>query len=103
MTNLAFDEDRDLALAQPSGLVKTAAALSLVGALLGGTAALQLSSVVTRMHGPPIWVICTVYGGIFLAPILAFAAAKLYRLAPWAPLTVVLVGGLATLLGLGQL
>src|SRR5690349_14823795 len=103
MTNLAFDEDRDLALAQPNGLVKMAAALSLVGALLGGTASLQLTTVVARIHEPPLWVPCVVYPGLFFAPILAFSAAKLYRLAAWAPIATVLIGGLSTLLGIGQL
>jgi hypothetical protein len=103
MEKLAFDEDRDLALAQPSNFVKIATAFSLVGALLGGTGALQLSFALSRTYEPPAWAAVSIYGNIFLAPFIAFAAMKLFRLAPWAPITLVVVNALATVLGCGEL
>lgn len=103
MTSPDFDEDRDLALSQPGSLVKMAAAFTLVGALIGGAGSLQLAPYVSRAIEAPPWVAPSVYGGIFVAPLLAFAGAKLYRLAPWAPVSVIVLGAVGTLLGLAQL
>jgi len=103
MTKLVFDEDRDLPLSQPSGFVKLAAALCLVGALLGGSGAIQLALVLERAIDPPIFIPIAVYGGVFVAPLLGVVGLKLFRLASWAPVAAIAVGSVGTLLGLGQL
>lgn len=103
MPKLVFDEDRDLALAQPSALVKLAAAACLVGALIGGTGAIQMATIASRAIEPPIWGMVSIYLGIFVAPMLAFSGAKLFRLAPWSPIGAVVLASLGALAGLGQL
>lgn len=103
MTKLAFDEDRDLPLSQPSSFVKLAAALCLVGALLGGSGAIQLAFALERAFEPPVWIPIVVYGGVLVAPVLGIVGLSLFRLASWAPIAAIVVGAVGSLLGLGQI